>query len=76
MTRRYTDKSPYIVRMAGNKLDPEGSKQAYRITIPSHIGRLLQAKGIEWFQVSLTEEGILFKPVDDPNEQKIPTWLK
>jgi len=45
-------------------------------TVPAEIGRQLSDAGFMegWFRCQLSEEGVVFRPVDDKDET--PSWMQ
>lgn len=46
------------------------------LTVPVPVARLLQEKVGKPFACELTDEGILFRPVDVDDDPEPPPWLR
>jgi hypothetical protein len=54
-----------------------GSQSTFELTVPTHISRVLLDAGMlgHLFAAELTEEGLLFCPVDGPMDATVPKWV-
>ena len=63
-------------KMRHAKVGPEGAKHdAYALTVPVSIARLLTASSQTEFTCELTEDGLLFKPAQIA-ATKLPSWMR
>ena len=53
-----------------------GSAMTYSLIVPPEIGRLLVERGIRTFQPELTEDGILYHPMENGEAKPLPKWLR
>lgn len=67
-----------IYRMTRKPSGPEGAYETFTIIVPSDIGAILKERDINTFVCELTEDGILYRPIDIPLEEtkNLPTWLR
>lgn len=63
----------YRIRRVANGKRRDGTPYvAYTLTVPPDIARRLAAE-LE-FRCELTDEGILYRPVDRPQASPLPAW--
>lgn len=66
------------VKMRAAKTGSAGGGKAYMLTVPSELARVIEKAGIDTFEVDVTEEGIVYRPVDSVPDPviEVPEWLK